>query len=239
MAGLLPEAASSYAHDLDWLLLFITIIVGAWFILAELTLLYFALRYRRKKNVKAAYLPGRTLRAMCFVLVPCAIILGFDLVIDGVASPIWDKIKTELPAHDEVVRITGEQWAWRFTDPGPDGKLDTADDVESVNEFHVPVGKTIQFELTAKDVLHSFFVPNLRLKQDAIPGRRIKGWFKVTRAGKFEIVCAEICGFGHTLMKAQMVAESPEAYRAWVDSKAAPPAPPAQAPAHEEEKKQG
>jgi cytochrome c oxidase subunit 2 len=163
MLSWFPEAASSFAGDLDRLFLTITLIVGVWFIAAELLLLYLVVRYRRRKGQGAAYLPGTTLRSMSFVLVPCVVILGFDLVIDAASTPVWDKIKIDLPPHDELVRIQGEQWAWRFTYPGPDGKLDTEDDLEIVNELHVPLDKVVLFELTAKDVLHSLWIPELRL----------------------------------------------------------------------------
>ncbi len=219
MENWLPEAASSYARELDGLLIFISAIVGVWFILAEAVLIGFAVAFRRKPGQKAAYLPGRSLRAMSWVLVPCVVVLGFDLVIDGVAAPIWDKVKIEVPESDEVVRITAVQWAWKFTLPGPDAELGSDDDVDVMSELHVPVGKVVEFELTANDVIHSLFVPQLRLKQDAIPGRVIKGWFEATKTGTFEIICAEICGLGHTIMKGKMVVESEEAYSNWVTSK--------------------
>jgi cytochrome c oxidase subunit 2 len=215
----LPEAASSYAADIDGLIVTITIIVGAWFIAAELLLVYLIVRYRRREGVAAAYFPARSLRAMAVVLVPCAVILGFDLVIDAMAAPVWDEVKQELPPPDELVRITGEQWAWRFTYPGPDAVFDTEDDIESLNELHVPIDKVVQFELRSKDVLHSFFVRELRLKQDAVPGRTIRGWFRPTREGRYEIPCAEICGFAHTMMKGNLFVESEDAYRQWLESK--------------------
>jgi cytochrome c oxidase subunit 2 len=235
MKGWFPEAASSYAGEIDGLIIFITVVVGIWFILAEGVLIYFALRFRRKEGRKATYLPGRTLRAMAFVLVPCALILGFDLLIDGVAAPVWDRIKQTLPPHDQLVRITGVQWAWRFTLPGPDGELDTADDFEVVNDLHVPVDDVVQFELTSNDVLHSIWIPELRLKQDAVPGRTIRGWFKATKEGKYEVICAEICGFGHTMMKGILTVESPDAYREWLESKTTE----AEARKREEEKEPG
>jgi len=222
----LPQAASSYAADIDGLLVEITWIVGAWFVIAELVLLFLIFRFRRKQGTRAAYLPGKSLRAMCVVLVPCAVILGFDLFIDAIAAPVWASIKESRPPHDELVRITGEQWAWRFTYPGPDGKLDTDDDIHSLNEMHVPVDKVVQFELGSRDVLHSFFVRELRTKQDAVPGRTITGWFEPTVPGTFEIVCAEICGFGHTLMKGSLTVESEEDYRSWLSARAAAQAAP-------------
>jgi cytochrome c oxidase subunit 2 len=215
----LPEAASSYAGDIDHLFVVVTVIVGSFFLLAEAVLVYFALRYRRVEGRKAAYVPARTLRTMAFVLVPCTVILGFDLVIDAMGAPVWDKIKQTLPPAEERVRIQGQQWFWNFTYPGPDRVFDTADDIKTINDLHVPVGRVVVFELTSKDVLHSLWIPALRLKQDAVPGRTIRGWFEATREGRFEVICAEICGLQHTMMKGSMVAESPAAYDTWIASK--------------------
>jgi cytochrome c oxidase subunit 2 len=228
MARWLPTAASSYAGEIDWVIIFITVV-------AEGALIYSALRYRRKEGRRASYLPARTLRAMAVILVPCALILGFDLAIDSVATPVWHQIKESLPPHDEVVRITGQQWAWRFTLPGPDGELDTDDDVDVVNDLHVPLNDVVEFELTSSDVIHSLYIPDFRLKQDAVPGRTIRGWFKPTREGKYEVVCAELCGFGHTMMKGSLVVEGREAYHQWLQSKIAE----AQAQRRKEGSKQG
>lgn len=221
MLSWLPEAASSYAADLDHLMLVITLIVGAWFLVAEAVLIGFVIRYRRRAGQRAAYLPATTLRAMSFVLVPCVVILGFDLVIDGLSAPVWEKVKLDLPPHDELVRIQGEAWQWRFTHAGPDGKLDTPDDVQTVNELRVPVEKTVLFELKARDVLHALWIPELRLKQDAVPGRTIRGWFRATREGRYAVVCAEICGLAHTVMAGTLHVESESAHRQWLESQAA------------------
>lgn len=219
MPDWLPEPASSYAADLDWLLIFITVIVGVWFVVAEVLLIYMALRFRRRPGIKAAYIPARGLRAMSFVLLPCAVILMLDLWIDAVAAPIWDHIKTELPENpDEYVRITGEQWMWRVRYAGPDGLLDTADDVETFNDLRFPVNAVVQFELTAKDVLHSLWVPALRLKQDAVPGRVIRGWVQPILEGSYEVICAEICGVGHTMMKGALLVQSREEFDSWLAS---------------------
>jgi cytochrome c oxidase subunit 2 len=217
----LPRAASSFAEDIDGLIITITVIVGVWFIVAEAVLLYLLLRFRRKEGVKAAYLPARTLRGMSVVLLPCVVILGFDLLVDAEAAPIWEEIKEKRPPHDLEVRVTGEQWAWRFTYPGPDGEFDTADDFWSLNEMALPVNKVVLFHLNAKDVLHSFFIPEMRVKQDAVPGRTITGWFEPILEGSFPIVCAEICGFGHTVMQSKLLVENDQGYQAWLDSKGA------------------
>ena len=113
------------------------------------------------------------------------------------------------PAGDVVVRITAKQFNWNFTYPGPDGKFGTADDVTSENDLHVPVGKVVRFELQSEDVIHSFFVPDMRLKQDVVPGRTIRGWFEATKTGIYEIACSELCGFGHYSMHGNVIVQTP------------------------------
>ena len=84
------------------------------------------------------------------------------------------------------------------------------------NELHVPVNKVVRIDLTSKDVIHSFFVPNLRLKQDAVPGRIIHVWFEATEVGEYEIPCAELCGFGHSGMLGTLTVQSEEDYDKWL-----------------------
>jgi cytochrome c oxidase subunit 2 len=139
-----------------------------------------------------------------------------DLVIEMNADAVWHEVKIEIPEHPDVhVAITGRQYMWLFGYPGADGKLGTDDDVVT-NELHVPVGKSVRFELEAADVLHNFYVRELRLKQDAVPGRRISGWFDTNRTGTFEVACAEICGKGHTNMRAVMVVQEQAEFDAWL-----------------------
>jgi cytochrome c oxidase subunit 2 len=82
--------------------------------------------------------------------------------------------------------------------------------------MHVPVGKVVRIDLTSKDVIHSFFVPNLRLKQDAVPGRLIHVWFEATEVGQYEIPCAELCGFGHSGMKGNLTVQSQADFDKWL-----------------------
>ncbi len=94
--------------------------------------------------------------------------------------------------------------------------LGTDDDIKTVDELHIEVGKAYHYKLEARDVLHSFSVPVFRLKQDAIPGRVITGWFEATGIGQHDIQCAEICGIGHGVMVARIFIESPEQHAAWI-----------------------
>lgn len=215
MLDFLPLSASSYGGDIDHVIRLIYWIVGFWFVAAELVLLYFLLHYRKREGVRAAWLPGDTGRAMAWILVPATLILICDLVIEAASARVWAHIKEELPKHEVLVRIVGKQFAWQFTYAGLDGKLDTADDFDVMNEMYVPVGKVIRFQLESMDVLHSLWIPHLRLKQDAVPGRSIPGWFEATQAGTYPIACAELCGAAHSYMKGTLHVVSDKEYTTW------------------------
>ncbi|MBI2987495.1 MAG: cytochrome c oxidase subunit II [Deltaproteobacteria bacterium] len=200
MSSWFPENVSTFGGDIDSLFYLILYITGAWFILTEGLIVLFLIRYRRKQGRKAAYLPGETLRQASWILVPCVVVLILDLWMDFRGADVWAKIKGQAPPSDLVIQVTGKQFNWEVLYPGPDGKLGTKDDLQLDNELHVPVGKVVRVVLKSKDVIHSFFLPNLRLKQDAVPGREIVAWFEATKPGKYEIPCAELCGFGHSGM---------------------------------------
>ena len=102
--------------------------------------------------------------------------------------------------------------------PGKDGKLGTPDDIYHVNDLHVPVGEEILVSLKSQDVLHDFFLPNLRIKQDAVPGMAIPVWFKATEKGIFDLVCAELCGWGHYKMKGRLTVELRMDYDQWLEN---------------------
>jgi cytochrome c oxidase subunit 2 len=138
------------------------------------------------------------------------------VIIIAFAIRTWYHVKQVQPPPDEQVRVIGQQWAWRFVHPGLDGALGTQDDVETVDEFHVKVDTTYQFQLESVDVLHSLSIPVFRLKQDAVPGRVITGWFKPTRVGVYDFQCAEICGIGHGIMQSRLVVETAEDHEKWL-----------------------
>jgi cytochrome c oxidase subunit 2 len=210
------KAGSSYAGEIDGLFWLVTALVGFWFLVAQGVFFYLLFRFRRKPGVKAQNLSGNNWGQLKWVFLPLFLIIGCDFWIDVATARVWENIKEDMPAADETVRVIGQQWAWTFVLPGPDGKLDTADDIRTIDELHLEVGKTYHYELTSKDVLHSFSVPIFRLKQDAVPGRTIMGWFKPTLAGTSDIQCVEICGVAHAFMAARIYVETPEAHRAWL-----------------------
>ena len=214
------ERASTYAGDIDRQILLITILVGFWFFLVEGVFFWLIFRFRAKEGQKSQYITGEEKHHKRWVNIPHFLVLICDVVIVVGAINAWVKVKQNLPPADVKVKIVAQQWAWTFVHPGPDGELDTDDDVTTIDELHVELGKVYHFQLTAKDVLHSFSVPAFRLKQDAVPGREITGWFEPSLAGEYDIQCAEICGIGHGIMGARIFVETPEAHAAWLAEQA-------------------
>jgi len=212
---LLPSNVSTFGADIDHVFWLIFWIVGIWFVAAEGVLLYAIIRHRKRAGAQASYLPGNTARQLAWVLIPALVVLCLDLGIDRAGASAWEREKGTPPAGDVLVRITAKQFNWNFTYPGPDGKFGTADDVTSENDLHVPVGKVVRIELQSEDVIHSFFVPEMRLKQDVVPGRTIRGWFEATKTGTYEIACSELCGFGHYSMHGNVIVQTPAEYAGW------------------------
>jgi cytochrome c oxidase subunit 2 len=139
------------------------------------------------------------------------------VVLTVLSVPTWARIKIQIPETDLKIKVLAKQFNWEVHYPGPDGKLGTEDDIKFDNEIHVPVAKPVELVLASKDVIHSFFLPNLRFKQDTVPGRAIDGWFQANKPGKYEIPCAELCGFGHSGMKGWLYVLSPDDYQKWVN----------------------
>jgi cytochrome c oxidase subunit 2 len=219
MWDLFPAAASSYAGEIDYVIKLITYTVGAWLLAAYVILFGFLIAFRRKQGQPARYVPGRG-RQMAWVLVPVFLVALCDFAIDLANTPIWRSIKEEIPETETSVRVLARQWSWEFVYPGPDGQFDTEDDVRNTGELHVKVHAKTRFEVTAADVLHSFAIPAFRLKQDAIPGRVIAGWFEATQTGRFDLQCAEICGTGHSVMAGRVVVHTPEEFNAFMTAHA-------------------
>ena len=211
------QQASSYAADIDNLIVLIGVLVGVWFILCEVMFFWLIFRFRKKPETSSEYITGEEKHLKRWITYPHLLVLVCDVFIIVGAVRVWIDVKQTLPENPyATVRVIAQQWAWTFEHPGPDGKLDTEDDIRIVDELHVEADKIYHYELTSRDVLHDFSVPSFRLKQDAIPGRVITGWFKPTITGEFDIQCAEICGIGHGLMPAKMVIETAEQHAAWM-----------------------
>jgi cytochrome c oxidase subunit 2 len=212
----LVPAASTYAGDMDNLFTLIFVFVGFWFVLSEGVFFWLLFKFRKKDGQKAEYVTGELKTEKRWITYPHLLVLVCDVFIIVGAVRVWYDVKQFLPPAQETVRVIGQQWAWTFVHPGPDGEIDTDDDISKINELRLSVDTVYHYKLESKDVLHNFSVPVFRLKQDAIPGRVITGWFEPTMTGDFAVQCAEICGVGHGLMGARVIIESPADHAAWV-----------------------
>ena len=253
----LPINASSHGGAVDevivlfhWLMLFLFIGWGLFFI-------YTLIRFRASKNPKADYVGVKSHLSSGLEVAVAAI--EFVILI-GFAIPIWATRVNDVPnsaTGAEEIRVIGQQFAWNIHYPGADGKfgnrdlklvdevsnpigldrsdLNGVDDFVTVNQLHIPVNKPIRIDLSSKDVIHSFSLPEFRVKQDAVPGMSIPVWFEANmttdeylqtvegtdREGQgFEIACAQLCGLGQYRMKGFLTVHDNEGYAAWLDEQA-------------------
>ena len=216
MVERLIQQASSYAHSIDGLILLVAVLVGFWFFLAEGMFFWLIWKFRAKAGVKSEYITGKEKHLKRWITIPHGLVLVCDVFIIIGAVQVWYNVKQHLPEADSTVRIIGQQWAWVFQHPGLDNELDTGDDIWTTDDLFVGNDKTYHFQLTSRDVIHDFSVPVFRLKQDAVPGRTITGWFHATKAGTFDIQCAEICGIGHGVMAGRIHVQDESEHAAWI-----------------------
>jgi cytochrome c oxidase subunit 2 len=210
----LPEEVSTFAREIDTVFYVIYYITGFVFLLVTALLMLFLIRYRYKPGQRAVYSHGNTALELVWTAIPAAVFIILFLI----SQSTWARVKYRetMPRGDVEVRVTAKQFNWDFLYPGPDGKFDTEDDKAMSGELHVPVRKVVRITLQAEDVIHSFFVPVFRLKQDAVPGHTIPVWFQASKTGRFEIPCAELCGPGHSGMKAWLTVHADDEYQQWV-----------------------
>nr|WP_235216869.1 cytochrome c oxidase subunit II [Archangium violaceum] len=199
----LPEQASTVAKDVDHLhyVIITTAMVAATVIFG--TAAYFLIRFRRRSETEVTRrVEGTLVWEVLFVGVPLSTFLVWFFV------GYHDFIRMQTPPPDAMdVYVVGKQWMWQFTHPeGPN----------SIGVLRVPVGKPVRLLLTSRDVIHSFYVPAFRIKQDALPGAYTQTWFEVTKPGSYRVMCAEYCGLKHSEMWAEVQALSPEDYEAWM-----------------------
>ena len=210
--GWLPENVSTYGKEIDSMYELIYWITAITFILVAITMIAFLIKYRHREGRRATYSHGNTTLEIVWTIVPALILV----MLTAMSQPIWARIKYSTPQTDLTIQVTAKQFNWEITYAGPDGKFGTEDDKTFDNEMHVPVNKPVVVLLKSKDVIHSFFVPQFRMKQDAVPGREIRQWFEATKPGKYELPCAELCGFGHSGMKGWVYVHTPEEYQQWL-----------------------
>ena len=211
----LPENVSTYGADIDSMFYLIYYITAVVFILVTVLTVAFLIKYRYREGRRAIYTHGNTALEITWTVIPAIILLALAFMSAGK----WAEIKVQAPPSDFEVQVTGKQFNWEMLYPGPDGEFGTEDDLQLENDLHVPVNEVVRVILKSKDVIHSFFLPHLRLKQDSLPGREILAWFEATKPGRYEIPCAELCGFGHSGMKGWLTVLSAEDYQEWVQER--------------------
>lgn len=231
----LPIQASTFAKEIDLGIGIIHAAMLGIFILWSVFFVYLLLRYKQRDGRRAEYKEEGVFKS----LIPDALVLVFEIgLIVFYAVPSWSRIKMQFPKPEDshAVHMVAEQFAWSVHYPGADGQFgrrraelvnmnnvlgldpnDAAgqDDFVTVNELHIPLGKPTLMKLSSKDVVHSFFVPELRIKQDATPGMEVPVWFEPTQTGRFEIACAQLCGFGHAMMRGDLYVHTPQDYESW------------------------
>jgi len=250
----LPPLASQHGGELDWTTGLIHVFMAVLFVGWGAFFAYVLVRFRKKRNPTADYV-GVTSKTSTYLEIGVAVAEAIVLV--GLAIPLWAARVGDFPEPQEStrVRVIGEQFAWNVHYPGPDGvwgqtdvtlvDLETnpvgldrddpagQDDVVTLNDLHLPVDTPALVELTSKDVIHSFALQEMRVKQDAFPGVRIPVWFVPTvttdemreKTGNpefgFEITCAQLCGLGHYRMRGFLTIHTQEDYQAWMDEQQA------------------
>jgi cytochrome c oxidase subunit 2 len=248
----LPLLASANGQQIDSLIAWIHVFMFVLFIGWGAFFLYVLFRFSAKRHPKADY-GGVKSHASSYL--EGAVLVVEMVLLFAFSIPLWAARVDHVPSESEalVVQVTGEQFAWNVRYAGPDGKFgktdiklidlqtnplgvdrsdpEAKDDVTTVNQLYLPVNRPVIVKLRSKDVIHSFNVPYMRVKQDAIPGLTIPIWFIPTvttaemkaRTGnqdfQYEIACAQLCGLGHYRMRAFVTVVSPEEFQKWLDDK--------------------
>lgn len=214
VSWMLPPGASTFVGDIDPLYYMILVVTGVAFVLVELALIWFLVKYRGRPGRRALYTHGNTRAEIIWTGVTALVVVWIGLASVG----RWNRIKGDdsTPQGALPLHVRAKQFEWHVTYPGRDGALATADDFSVRGQLHVPVGRPVAVTLEAEDVIHSFFVPAFRIKQDAVPGMHTRLWFQPTQVGTFELGCAELCGLGHYRMRAVVTVHTQEDFDRWV-----------------------
>ncbi len=210
-----PENNATYGDAVDRLFYIILWITGIAFVLTEGFFLYILIAFWAKPGQRAQYSHGNHKLELIWTAVPALILVALAIIQSG----MWTEMKMNQPdpkAPGVVqVQVAAMQYNWFFRYAGNDNQFGTADDVATMT-MRVPVGRKIALTIRSRDTLHSFFLPNYRLKQDAVPGLAVPAWFEAIRTGTYQIMCAELCGLGHTGMGADLVVLPSADFDEWV-----------------------
>jgi len=212
--------ASSYGEEFQELFWLITVLVSVSFALVVILLTIPFIRDRARPGKKASYDHGTSLHDKRFTaLVSVIVFVVLDawvlvIAMEDLQTGYWNYPSPSSPATYRV-EVLGQQWAWNFRATGVDGEFGTSDDILSTNSLTVPKDRPISMNFTSKDVIHSFFLPDMRMKRDANPGSVNLAWFQPVIAGDFDILCAELCGFAHYQMHGRLHVLEQDVFDTW------------------------
>lgn len=233
----LLDHVSTFGENIDRMFNVILVITTIAFIGTQAILAYVLFKFSSHSG-RAQYIHTHHMLELVWTLVPAAILVFIAFY----QFSAWSEAKLDNHIPDSaksrpLAEVVGTQFDWRIRYPGidglpgkanvddnGDGKVDDwsevlypgSDDFESINELHFPVNKPQMILLTSRDVLHSFFLPHFRVKQDAVPGMTINVWFQGTKEGAYDLVCAELCGWGHYRMRGTVTVQSQESFDQWL-----------------------
>lgn len=223
------NAASSMGKEIDDLFYLLMIIVTIIFLATQLALVYVLWKFHESSNSKSWFMHGSHSLEVLWTIAPAGILLFISLY----QMDVWGRYRMTSTFDKEAVshpiaEVTARQFEWRIRYPHPSRKFANlaevedwlarpqSDDLHTVNDLHVPTGKPVLIHLRSQDVLHSFFIPDLRIKQDAVPGLVIPVWFDANKTGNYDLVCAELCGWGHYKMRGQISAQNETDYQTYL-----------------------
>ena len=213
----MPRDVSLEGHRIDFLINTVTVPIVLLFVIM-VAWMAIAMTAHREGRHKAEYDHGVGRKnAIHAVLISSVIFFGVDGWLFYWSTKDIDEVFWQFPESDEALRVevSAQQWAWNFRYAGKDNVFGTADDIVTMNDLRVPTGRDVLLKMTAKDVIHSFYLPNLRVKKDAIPGNTTRTWFHAVKTGEFDIACAQHCGTHHFKMSGVLKILTPEDYAAW------------------------
>ena len=202
-----PASASSHSFAIDLLYIFLVVLSVVMTLGIFATIAFFGMKYRRQHGREAHPIEGSLILEIGWSIVP----LGVFMVIFIWGAILFFQLRTP-PRDSNEIYVVGKQWMW---------KLQHMEGPSEINELHVPVDRDIKLIMTSQDVIHSFFIPEFRLKQDVLPGRYTTLWFRATKTGTYHLFCAQFCGTLHSGMIGSVVVMNPSEYQAWLTGGAA------------------
>jgi len=197
-----PARASTAAGNVDALYVFLLTLSGLMCVAIFTMIVVFAIRYRRRTGVVAEQIEGSHALEFTWTFIP----LGIFLVIFAWGAIVYFQGRTPPQGSAEIYTVA-KQWMWKFQH---------IEGQREINELHVPVGRDVRMIMTSQDVIHSFYVPAFRIKQDVLPGRYTVAWFHATKPGTYHLFCAEYCGTMHSGMIGSVVVMQPAQYERWL-----------------------